>query len=200
MSGQQTGIPIPMNEHLYQVMYAYMRKQDGIVPVDIPNYIVSVVDIATRKGMTQQQVYLELSILRDGLTEAINSIKPKTYVYSEGTPEQRAKIEELIADGYIWNQKDSIAAAGIVLDKGDDRWFIGLNGEILHNPHKRTKEDYLTNSAQERKIKELKEQGYDYNHNDPKGLWLEKGNDRWFFGTHGEIVHRPEKSFHEDIF
>lgn len=129
-------IPIPMDEHLFEMIFGHIRKQDGILSADAHNYAVSVVDIATRKGNDQKQIYLELSALRDGLTEAINSIKPKTYMYSEGTPEQRAKIEELILDGYIWNEKDSVAAAGVVLDKGADRWFFGLGGEILHNPDK----------------------------------------------------------------
>lgn len=129
-------IPIPMDEHLFEMIYNHIRKQDSITSQDAHTYAVAVVDIATRKGNDQRQIYKELSALRDGLTEAINSIKPKTYVYSEGTPEQRRKIEELISDGYIWNEKDSIATAGVVLDKGADRWFFGLGGEILHNPDK----------------------------------------------------------------
>lgn len=48
------------------------------------------------------------------------------------TQAQITKIDQLRADGYIWNQRDSISAAGVVMDKGDDRWFFGLSGEIEH--------------------------------------------------------------------
>lgn len=50
------------------------------------------------------------------------------------TPEQLAKTDALRADGYIWNQQKSISAAGVVMEKGDDMWFFGLGGEIMHNP------------------------------------------------------------------
>lgn len=50
------------------------------------------------------------------------------------TKEQVDKIDALKLDGYVWNQKDSISAAGVVMDKGSDRWFFGMQGEIIHNP------------------------------------------------------------------
>jgi hypothetical protein len=50
------------------------------------------------------------------------------------TKEQNDKVEELRIDGYVWDQKDSISAAGVVMRKGEDIWFFGLEGEIMHNP------------------------------------------------------------------
>lgn len=52
------------------------------------------------------------------------------------TPEQDKKIQELWNQGYRWNKEKSIASAGVVLEKGDDLWFFGLDGEIMHNPDK----------------------------------------------------------------
>jgi len=51
-----------------------------------------------------------------------------------GTIEQHKKMNELINEGYQWNQQKSISAAGVILDKGEDFWFFGLSGEIEHNP------------------------------------------------------------------
>jgi len=50
------------------------------------------------------------------------------------TPEQEAKTEELRKIGYTWDKNKSTAACGVVLTKGDDLYFFGLSGEILHNP------------------------------------------------------------------
>ena len=58
-----------------------------------------------------------------------STYKPKV---EAPTPEQTAKTEELLAKGYIWNKQDSISAAGVVMDKDNDRWFFGLSGEIEH--------------------------------------------------------------------
>lgn len=50
------------------------------------------------------------------------------------TQEQLTKINQLRSEGYIWNKQKSISAAGVILEKGEDFWFFGLSGEILHNP------------------------------------------------------------------
>lgn len=50
------------------------------------------------------------------------------------TQEQDDKIQSLERDGYVWDKQKSISAAGVVLTKGKDLWFFGMNGEIMHNP------------------------------------------------------------------
>lgn len=50
------------------------------------------------------------------------------------TQEQINKIEELQQQGYKWDKQKSISAAGVVLTKGSDLYFFGLQGEIMHNP------------------------------------------------------------------
>ena len=50
------------------------------------------------------------------------------------TKEQDEKMQSLQRQGYKWNQQKSISAAGVILEKGEDFWFFGLSGEILHNP------------------------------------------------------------------
>lgn len=50
------------------------------------------------------------------------------------TKEQLDKTNELLSQGYIWDREKSISSAGVVLTKGDDLWWFGLNGEIMHNP------------------------------------------------------------------
>lgn len=50
------------------------------------------------------------------------------------TEEQTAKINKLQQDGYKWDKQMSISAAGVILRKGEDIYFFGLDGEILHNP------------------------------------------------------------------
>jgi hypothetical protein len=52
------------------------------------------------------------------------------------TPEQDKKMQELIKQKYKWNKEKSAASAGVVLEKGNDLWFFGLDGEIMHNPDK----------------------------------------------------------------
>jgi len=55
-----------------------------------------------------------------------------------GTKEQHEKIEELQKQGFKWNKSKSISACGVVLEKDNDIYFFGLNGEILHNPQGNT--------------------------------------------------------------
>ena len=50
------------------------------------------------------------------------------------TPEQDKKITEIKAQGYTWDQDMSLSAAGVVFRKGEDIWFFGLDGEVMHNP------------------------------------------------------------------
>lgn len=59
------------------------------------------------------------------------------------TSRQERKIEDLKKEGYTWDAKHSVAAAGVVLSRGkrkagsiakDDFWFFGMEGEIMHNP------------------------------------------------------------------
>lgn len=48
----------------------------------------------------------------------------------EPTQEQKDKLKELSDQGYKVDIKDSISACGVVLKKGNDTWFFGLDGEI----------------------------------------------------------------------
>ena len=50
------------------------------------------------------------------------------------TRAQLDKVFKLRAEGYTWDRGHSIAACGIILKKGNDFYFFGLNGEIMHNP------------------------------------------------------------------
>lgn len=50
------------------------------------------------------------------------------------TEEQDQKLWELSNEGYLGNMEKSVAAAGLVVEKGDDFWFFGLDGSIMHNP------------------------------------------------------------------
>ena len=54
--------------------------------------------------------------------------------YYTPTKAQVAKIEELKTQGYSFNKDKSLAAAGVIMDKGDDLWFFGLDESIEHNP------------------------------------------------------------------
>lgn len=53
---------------------------------------------------------------------------------SLGTQEQHDKMHDLLCSGYTWNRIRSLCAAGVILEKGSDFWFFGLDGEIMHNP------------------------------------------------------------------
>lgn len=48
--------------------------------------------------------------------------------------EQSKKLHELEAQGYTFDEHMSIAACGVVMAKGNDVYFLGLEGEIMHNP------------------------------------------------------------------
>jgi hypothetical protein len=50
------------------------------------------------------------------------------------TNAQMAKMYEVRNSGYRLNEEKSLSAAGVIMEKGDDFWFFGLDGEILHNP------------------------------------------------------------------
>lgn len=50
------------------------------------------------------------------------------------TKEQDVKMTELKEKGYYWDKRMSIASAGVMLRKGIDIWFFGLDGEIMHSP------------------------------------------------------------------
>jgi len=52
----------------------------------------------------------------------------------EPTQEQLQKIEEIKKQGYTWNKSKSIAAAGVIFEKGEDFYPFGMDGEIEHNP------------------------------------------------------------------
>ena len=52
----------------------------------------------------------------------------------ELSKEQSDKIVEIALQGYKLDMKDSISACGLVYKKGEDIWFFGLEGEIMHNP------------------------------------------------------------------
>lgn len=58
------------------------------------------------------------------------------YKYPGPTAEQTAKVEELKELGYTWDKEHSAMACGVVMAKGNDIWFFGLTGEIIHNPDK----------------------------------------------------------------
>lgn len=121
-----------MNEHIYGVMYNSMSPNLGRDVAHI--HAERLVGFLTRRTNNRDNIVNELKELNKAIKSALESIEPKTQHYSNGTPEQQKKIEELVANGYIWNKEDSVAAAGVVLDKGKDRWFFGLSGEIIHNP------------------------------------------------------------------
>jgi len=50
------------------------------------------------------------------------------------TPAQDAKMKEIMAQGYTWDKKHSESACAVILAKGKDFWFFGLDGSIEHNP------------------------------------------------------------------
>lgn len=54
---------------------------------------------------------------------------------TQPTPEQDRKIQELQREGYTWNKQRSLSAVAVILDKGEDFWFFGLDGSIEHNPY-----------------------------------------------------------------
>jgi hypothetical protein len=79
--------------------------------------------------------HIKTKNVREALFEALywKTLSESKPIFS-GTPEQRKRIDELTAQGYVWDKEDSAAAAGVVLKKGEDTWFFGLGGEIMHNP------------------------------------------------------------------
>jgi hypothetical protein len=50
------------------------------------------------------------------------------------TKQNDAKIQQLWRDGYYWDKQMSCSAAGVIMRKGGDIYFFGLDGEVLHNP------------------------------------------------------------------
>lgn len=50
------------------------------------------------------------------------------------TQEQKDKLEELLAQDYIWDIEKSAASAGVILIKDNDVYFFGLDGTIVHDP------------------------------------------------------------------
>jgi hypothetical protein len=48
--------------------------------------------------------------------------------------EQLEKIENIKMLGYTYDKQHSMAAAGVIFSKGNDFYFFGLEGEIMHNP------------------------------------------------------------------
>lgn len=56
------------------------------------------------------------------------------------TKEQDILMQKLLSEGYSICKADSISAAGVVLKKGDNQYFMGMNGEIIKNPHDPTRE------------------------------------------------------------
>jgi hypothetical protein len=96
--------------------------------------------LALNVGMTLSSKFLTKlaeSGIKLGVRVTPNG-KPYFAIYDEDktipTQEQTDKIEVLKKNGYVWNQQESIAAAGVVMRKGKDFWFFGLDGEIMHNP------------------------------------------------------------------
>ena len=126
-------------------LVAYLTETDmfvilpGTIPKHAPrNGNEMQYDILSKsEDITKEQfeAHLKTKSASEALFEAIywkNLSEVKEVV--SGTPEQRKKIEELMAQGYVWDKEDSVAAAGVVLKKGKDTWFFGLGGEIMHNP------------------------------------------------------------------
>jgi len=129
----------------FDKLVAYLTETDMFIllPGSMPKH-------ASRKGNEMQykilseseditkeqfEAHLKTRSASEALFEAIywKTLSEAKEVTS-GTPEQRKKIEELTAQGYVWHKEDSAAAAGVVLKKGEDVWFFGLGGEIMHNP------------------------------------------------------------------
>ena len=50
------------------------------------------------------------------------------------TAEQDSKMKQLMKQGYMWDKPMSASSAAVVLRKGNDLWFFGMQGEIDHNP------------------------------------------------------------------
>lgn len=53
---------------------------------------------------------------------------------NQPTTEQLDKMEEISFQGYKWDRAKSLSSCGVVMMKGDDMYFFGLTGEIMHNP------------------------------------------------------------------
>jgi hypothetical protein len=119
----------------------------------------------------------------------------QTNNYRNVTPKQDAKMKELAAGGYEFNQPYSEAFKRAVMQKDDSYWIFGIDGSMAemikpcHDPATGVTEE------QNDKIWELGMLGYQVN--EPKsisaaGLVMERGSDLWFFGLGGEIMHNPD--------
>lgn len=47
---------------------------------------------------------------------------------------QLAKIDEIIPQGYTYNETRSICSCAVIFEKGKDFYFFGFDGTILFNP------------------------------------------------------------------
>lgn len=58
----------------------------------------------------------------------------KFFTHPVSMNKQLDKIAALDKLGYKWDKTMSLQAAGVVMRKGEDIWFFGLDGSITHNP------------------------------------------------------------------
>lgn len=111
------------------------------------------------------------------------------------TDAQGNKVKQLVAEGYEFDYDASSAANRTVMRKGYDFWVFGNDGTDEPMPKPPYKPETGITKDQDNKVWELSVMGYQGNLAKSvaaAGLVMEKGDDFWFFGLGGEIMHNPD--------